>query len=148
METEDIRWKQRFSNYLKALNKLQEAITLQKDEWAHFTSTALSEIVKEGVIQRFEYTHELAWNLLRDYAIFQGNNEIRGSRDATKWAFKNELIKDGELWMDMILSRNQTSHNYNQEVSNEIFEKISNQYLPSFVGLKLVFEKLSISSTS
>ena len=107
----------------------------------------IDELIKEGLIQRFEYTHELAWNVMKDYALFQGNSTIGGSRDATREAYKLQIIENADLWMDMIISRNQTSHNYNQEVSNEIFEKISNQYLPLFVGLKLVFEKLSTSTS-
>src|SRR3954453_21900126 len=90
----DIRWQQRFSNFRKGLKKLEEAITLPRQEGASqsfpkmLAAPNAFELFKEGVIHRFEYTHELAWNVIRDYAAYQGNNTIRGSRDATKEGFK------------------------------------------------------------
>lgn len=127
---QDIRWKQRFSNFLKALKKLEEAVTLiiEKND----SSDILNEIIKEGLIQRFEYTHELAWNVMKDYAEYQGNFNIKGSRDATQEAFKINLIKNGEVWMDMIKSRNKTSHTYNNSVTEEICLKIVSEYLNEF----------------
>lgn len=89
---------------------------------------AIDEILKEGLIQRFEYTHQLAWNVMKDYAEYQGNNEIGGSRDATREAFKMRLISDAEGWMDMIKSRNETSHTYNEDTANSIIGKIINHY--------------------
>ncbi len=82
----DIRWKQRFSNYKKALAQLSKFIT--KGE--------LNELEEQGLIQSFEYTHELAWNLLRDYLFYQGNQNIHGSRDATRIAFSVGLIEDAD----------------------------------------------------
>ncbi|MEM9992222.1 MAG: nucleotidyltransferase substrate binding protein, partial [Bacteroidota bacterium] len=78
---EDIRWIQRLSNYKKALYKLGEAVTLSKER-------TLSELEKQGLIQAFEYTHELAWKVMQDFFVYQGNTEIRGSRDATRAAFQ------------------------------------------------------------
>ncbi len=83
---------------------------------------------KQGLIQAFEFTHELAWNTLKDYFTYQGNTAITGSRDATREAFKFNLIQDGEGWMEMIQSRNQTSHTYNLQIANEIESKICQQY--------------------
>ena len=128
---QDVRWEQRFSNFVKALNKLTEAVNyinehLQYEEQEDLQIVA--EIVKEGLIQRFEYTHELAWNVMKDYAAYQGNNLIKGSRDATREAFNMELITDGEVWMDMIRSRNQTSHTYNEETAHDIYGKIIRNY--------------------
>ena len=72
----------------------------------------LSELEKQGLIQAFEFTHELAWNVLKDYLEAQGFAELIGSKNATQQAFKNGLLEDGEAWMDMIRARNLTSHTY------------------------------------
>ena len=106
----DIRWEQRFSNYNKALKKLSEAIGYVKNKPKE---EVLDEILKEGIIQRFEYTHELAWNVMKDFLLEIGDVTLYGSKDATREAFKTELIKDGDVWMEMIKSRNKTSHTYN-----------------------------------
>ena len=89
-------------------------------------------IERQGLIQSFEFTHELAWNVMRDYFYYQGNAEIRGSRDATREAFKFDLIKNGEVWMDMIISRNKTSHTYDEDTANEIVENIITHYASLF----------------
>jgi len=132
---EDIRWKQRFSNYKNALSKLKDAISYYEFQTNEnkINDKQFIEILKEGLIQRFEYTHELAWNLMRDYAFYQGNSNVGGSRDAIKEAFKLNLISDYETWSDMIASRNQTSHTYNEEIVNEIFMKIKNEYINKFL---------------
>ncbi len=118
----DIRWKQRFQNYLRALNQLQQAVSLA-------TEGALSSLEKLGLIKSFEFTHELAWKSLKDFLEHRGNFDIYGSRDAVKEAFKIGLIDDGNTWMEMILSRNLTSHTYNETVADEIIEKIREGYL-------------------
>lgn len=134
---QDIRWEQRFSNFVKALNKLTKAVEYIKHEDNqdddHEKADVLDEIIKEGLIQRFEYTHELAWNVMKDYASYQGNDSVGGTRDASKEAFQLQLITDGKVWMDMIGSRNQTSHTYNEETANEIFSKILKLYYPAFM---------------
>lgn len=140
----DIRWEQRFANYKKALNKLSEAVNyiqlhLQKDDERKLDDVQ-DEMIKEGLIQRFEYTHELAWNLMKDYASYQGNSAIGGSRDATREAFQLQLIEDGKVWMDMIGSRNKTSHTYNEETANEIYFKILEEYYPAFLALDGIME--------
>ena len=87
---EDVRWKQRFVNFKKALAQLEDAVILSKQR-------ELSRLEKQGVIQAFEFTHELAWNVLKDYLEDQGEQNIRGSKDATRYAFRVSLITDGEL---------------------------------------------------
>lgn len=142
---QDIRWEQRFSNFVKALRKLSQAVEYIKhnfmDKDAPIDDSelghVLDEMIKEGLIQRFEYTHELAWNVMKDYAVFQGNADVGGSRDATREAFQLNLVTDGKVWMDMIGSRNKTSHTYNEETADEIYSKIMNAYYPAF----LAFEK-------
>lgn len=144
-DSKDIRWEQRFSNFNKALKKLSEAIKYIKNDWEekeididhNKTNEILEEIIKEGLIQRFEYTYEMAWNVMKDYAFYQGNIEIGGSRDAIRYAFSSNLISNGEIWMDMIKSRIKTSHTYNEEIANEIYLKILSEYYSSF----LIFEE-------
>jgi nucleotidyltransferase substrate binding protein (TIGR01987 family) len=133
----DIRWKQRFSNYVKALHKLEEAVLyVTQNNIDVNEALVLDDIIKEGLIQRFEYTHELAWNVMKDYAAYQGNISVGGSRDATREAFKMQLFAEGHIWMDMIKSRNETSHTYNQELANEIYDKILKDYYPAFLAFK------------
>jgi len=127
---EDIRWQQRFSNYQKALSQLTAAVELS-------TQRELSDLEKQGLIQAFEYTHELAWKTLKDFFAFQGQTEIYGSRDATRTAFRLGLIEDGEGWMDMIKNRNRTSHTYNKETAEEIILAIINNYAELFTTLAI-----------
>lgn len=134
MNKEDIRWQQRFSNYEKALKQLENAINIQN-------SRELTELEKQGLIQAFEFTHELAWNTLKDFFEYQGNTSITGSRDATREAFNKGLIQNGEGWMDMIRSRNKSSHTYNEEVAEEIVFHIKETYYPLFNELKIMLEK-------
>lgn len=134
-EQKDIRWEQRFSNFQKAFRKLDSAVEVIKGDSEGYiinVGELHREILKEGLIQRFEYTHQLAWNVMKDYAEYQGNNDISGSRDATREAFKMGLIIDAESWMDMIKSRNETSHTYNEETAEEIIQKIITIYHPLF----------------
>jgi nucleotidyltransferase substrate binding protein (TIGR01987 family) len=101
----------------------------------------LNELIKEGLIQRFEYTHELAWNVMKDYAEYEGNPNISGSRDASRETFKLQLVSNGEIWMDMIGSRNKTSNTYNEEIANEIYAKILKEYFPAFLEFKKIMEE-------
>jgi nucleotidyltransferase substrate binding protein (TIGR01987 family) len=135
MEELEFRWKQRFHNFGKAFLLLEEAVLLGYER-------ELSKLEEQGLIQRFEFTHELAWNMLKDYFEYQGNNSMTGSRDATREAFQTGLILDGEGWMDMIKSRNQSSHTYNEEVADDIRDKIVNHYFRLFAELNLKMKQL------
>lgn len=128
MEKSDIRWEQRFNNFTKALFQLKRATELSEER-------ELSELENQGLIQSFEYTHELAWKTLKDFLNFKGNKEIYGSKDATRAAFKYELIKKGEIWMDMIASRNESSHTYNEETADKIVKAIIDDYFMEFEKL-------------
>ena len=128
----DIRWQQRFANYNKALAQLQKFI--DKGE--------LNDLEEQGLIQAFEFTHELAWNVIKDYFDYQGSNNIYGSRDATREAFQKGIITDGEGWMEMIKSRNLTSHTYNVDVANDIREKVMNWYFDLFIDFQSKMQSL------
>lgn len=131
MIAKDIRWIQRFNNFEKALNQLTKFIEKGK----------LNEFERQGFIQAFEYTFELAWNTLKDYFEEQGEQNIFGSRDAFRLAFKRGLIEDGETWMKMITSRIATSHTYNEDVAVQISNDTKNLYYGEFVKL---YEKLKV----
>lgn len=139
--TEDIRWKQRLNNFLKALQSLTEAVLLAEQR-------ELSKLEQQGLIQGFEFTHELAWNVLKDYLEYQGIVGLIGSRDATRAAFKNGLIADGEAWMDMIKARNLTSHTYNTEIAEGIATDILQRFYPAFVAMVQTFTSLKNQDNS
>lgn len=135
MEKQDIRWIQRFHSYTKAFNQLKDAIELS-------ATRPLSKLEEQGLIQEFEYTHELAWKTMKDFLEDRGNSSLYGSKDVTRAAFKLGLIENGEVWMNMIKSRNETSHTYNEENATAIIKDILSNYFSSFVLLNEKFSDL------
>lgn len=136
MTDKDIRWKQRLENFSRALSQLKSAVTLAN-------SRPLSDLEKQGTIQAFEFTHELAWNVMKDYFEYQGGTQITGSRDATKESFQKGLIQNGDAWMEMLKSRNQTSHTYNVSTANDIVDKITKTYFDLFEAFERQMQGLS-----
>jgi nucleotidyltransferase substrate binding protein (TIGR01987 family) len=132
--TDDIRWKQRFDNYKRALHQLTLAVLLLEQR-------ALSDLEQQGIIQGFEFTHELAWNVLKDYLEYEGIQGLVGSRSTVREAFKRGLISDGEAWMDMIEKRNLSSHTYNLDVAEQLVTAIRSSYYPAFRALLERLEK-------
>jgi nucleotidyltransferase substrate binding protein (TIGR01987 family) len=136
--TTDIRWHQRLENYSKALQELSSAVQLAEQR-------PLSKLEKHGVIQGFEFTHELAWNVIKDYFFHQGQSNITGPRDATREAFNKQLIQEGDIWMEMIRSRNQTSHTYNAAIADEIVNKILYHYHTCFQNFLKKMQNLKLN---
>ena len=132
----DIRWKQRFNNYSRAFQTLIAAVELSR-------SRELSELEEQGLIQSFGFTHELAWNVLKDYLEDKGITGLIGSKDATRTAFKNGLIEDGEDWMRMIEDRNKTSHTYDPKIAREVVDNILKRFYPAFEKLAKKFTELN-----
>ena len=132
---QDIRWLQRFQNYQKAFAQLTQAVDLSRQR-------ALSKLEQQGLIQGFEYTHELAWNTLKDFLEARGAAAIFGSRDTTRAAFTAGLIDQGEVWMQMIQSRNQSTHTYNEEMMTQIVTAVIQTYMVEFTKLQSKFEQL------
>lgn len=126
----DIRWIQRLSNYSKAVARLVNAakITSSGEQFDNDTDNLL----KEGLIQRFEYVQELAWKVMKDYEEYQGYTDVQGSRDAIRKALQIGIIEDS-AWMNTIFSRNLTSHCYDEDEFNTVFKQIVDDYLPLFV---------------
>lgn len=96
----------------------------------------LTDLEKQGLIQAFEFTHELAWNTMKDFYEFQGESGIQGSRDAARLAFRRGLITSGEVWMDMIGSRNLSSHTYDEKTADDIVNDIRERYFHEFILLE------------
>ncbi len=125
MTPTDIRWIQRFNNFGKAFAQLKGAVELSRQR-------ELTKLEEQGLVQAFEYTHELAWNVLKDFLEARGARDLYGSRDTTREAFKAELIQNGDHWMKMIDSRNQTSHTYDETVAAKIVADIIQIYYAEF----------------
>jgi len=135
----DSRWIQRFANFQSALNQLKDGVDT-------FNSRDLSLLEKQGLIQAFEFTHELAWNVLKDYFEYQGNFNIKGSRDASREGFRYALVNDGNLWMQMIETRNLTSHIYDKQTAEDIVQTIVQSYFSEFLEFEKTMAKLSDES--
>lgn len=135
---QDIRWKQRFDNYQKAVGYL-------KSESEEYADTDI-DVIKKGIIQSFEITHELAWKLMQDILKWEGEVDIYGSKSASRLAFNRGLITHGEVWLDMVKSRNITVHTYDETVLTEEFNKIIKDYLPLFIEFEQRVEKLCQTS--
>ncbi len=128
MSDQDIRWVQRFNHLRKALSQLREAVQLSQNR-------PLSKLEEQGLIQAFEFTHELAWNTLKDFLESRGVYNLYGSKDTTREAFKAGIIERGEIWMGMISSRNLTSHTYDEATAAQIAADIRHAYFPEFEAL-------------
>jgi len=126
MMSEDIRWKQRFSSFKKAMKQLVDAMVLREER-------PLSVLEEQGVVQAFEYIHELAWKTLKDFMEDQSPSPIYGSKDAVRQAFRAGLLEDGEIWMEMIKSRNETSHTYDEKTKDKVVTAIVELYYPEFI---------------
>src|SRR6476659_6810312 len=119
MTNQDIRWVQRFSNFKKAFAKLEEVAKTR-------SVSDLSDLEQEGLIQRFEYTYELAWKTLQDLLRLKGYLDVAGPNPVLQQAFKDGYIADGDAWKRMKASRELSSHTYDQSTAEEIVENILN----------------------
>ncbi len=120
-----LRWKQRFENFERAFMLLREALEMDAGK--------LSDLEKEGVVQRFEYTYELAWKTLKDYLECSGVSldEITPKR-VVKQAFAAGIIEDGQTWIDMLEHRNLMSHAYDKDKFEAAVSAIRARYLKAF----------------
>jgi len=135
MKTKDIRWIQRFNSYTQALAQLSEFI--EKGD--------LNKFEEQGILHSFECVHDLAWKTLKHFLEHRGAGKIYGSRDATRSAFKTDLIEDGEIWMDMIQSRRIMPEAYDETIARELSSAIMGRYYPAFITLRGKMEELEAS---
>ena len=134
MKHQNIRWTQRADSFRKAFSRLKEAVELARQR-------KLSDLEAQGLIQGFVYTHELAWNTLKDFLQAQ-DFKLYGLRDTTRAAFKEGIIENGEAWMEMIHHRNLTTHIYNEDTAEEVVSAILNIYFSEFETLLTKIEQL------
>jgi nucleotidyltransferase substrate binding protein (TIGR01987 family) len=126
----DMRWQQRFGNFRLALARLTEAVELSQQR-------PLSDLERQGLIKAFEFTHELSWKTLKDFLVSRGVSDLFGSRDTTREAFAQGLIRDGEVWMEMVRHRNLSAHTYDEATVLEIVAAVVSTYLAAFEELQV-----------
>ena len=139
MASDDQRWQQRFENFRRALVRLDEAVQLSQQR-------PLTELERQGLIQAFEFTHELSWKTLKDFFAERGVGDLYGSRDTTREAFSQGLILDGELWMQMIRHRNLSTHTYDEKTIADIVDAVTSAYLGAFLQLETTLLHLQASA--
>ena len=111
---------ERIENFKKAYNIFFDAVqAYNKDE--------NSVLIQMALVKSFEICIELAWKVLKDYLQQKGINSLL-PKDVIKEAFSTEIIKNGQVWIDMINARNSTSHEYNIDKVNVIIKNISSNY--------------------
>ena len=130
MNAKEIRWKQRFQNFEKAFFQFDEAVS---------SIDKLSVLEKEGLIQRFEYTFELAWKTLKDYLESQ-EVEAKFPREVIKKGFQYEIISDGEMWMEMLEKRNLIAHTYDKEIFEKAVSQVVDLFHPEVKKLFIYFK--------
>ena len=133
----DIRWIQRYDNFHKAGTRLL-AVT-EADRYID----DLSELEIEGLVQRFQYTFELAWKVLQDVLQYKGYDFMLGPNGTMKMAFEDGLISDHDNWRKMAKSRNTLSHVYDEEEALPIVRLIYSDYAPLLKQLDKTLEELS-----
>lgn len=126
MNNSDVRWKQRFTNYTKALSLLENALNIEQPDI----------VQKAGIIQFFEMCCELSWKVLKDYLEEQGFNDVNTPRNAIKKAFEIGIIENGHDWMDLLVDRNLSVHTYDEEKATNLDLLIHTKYYPLFQKLK------------
>lgn len=126
----DIRWEQRLTNFRRAFAQLEKAVAQE----------TYSDLERQGLIQCFEFTYELAWNTLKDFLEDQGYTGLTGAKDAIQTAFQVGLIADGPEWLRMHRSRNLTSHTYNERTALAIADAIRQTYANLFTALLATLE--------
>ena len=124
----EIRWEQRFENFQKSLRNLEETVACVQQE-------GLSKIYTMALIQAFEISFELGWKTMKDYLEFDGI-KVTTPREVIKSAFSNEIITDGQSWIDMMNARNKTSHTYQEPLAQQLANDIINNYTPLFTELE------------
>lgn len=131
----DIRWQQRFQNFERAFTLLRTALEERAPE-------KFNQLELEGLVQRFEYTFELAWKTLKDYLEHQGVALSEATpRAVLKAAFAAKIIDDGQTWIDMLAHRNLMSHTYDCEKFEQAVRALRARYVDAFDGIYELLKK-------
>ena len=133
----DIRWLQRYSNFHKACLRLLEVTQSGQ------SINDLSELEQEGLVQRFEYTFELAWKTLQDLMIYKGYEFMSGPTGTMKMAFEDGMLSDQDGWRKMAKSRNTLSHVYDEDEAEASVQLIFSEYAPMLMQLDEKLTRLS-----
>lgn len=128
----DLRWKQRFQNFKKANGNLIETYNC-------IESNGINKIYTMALIQAFEISFELGWKTIKDYLEYNGIN-VDTPRASIKEGFSGNIIKDGQVWIEMMETRNKTSHTYKEDFANQTAEEILNKYIPLLKELETTLE--------
>jgi len=122
---------ERYKDYSNAVSRLKEALAANVD----------NDFIYDAVIQRFEFTYELSWKLLKAYISYQGIADVNTPREVYKEAFAASIIVDGELWIEMLNDRNLTSHVYDETQAKRIYCRVKDRYFQLFDSLKKRLER-------
>lgn len=131
----DIRWIQRFDNYHKACQRVLKITESDR----HVDD--LSDLEMEGLVQRFEYTFELAWKVLQDLMKYKGYEFVQGPNGTLAQAFEDGIISDHDGWRQMARARITTAQTYNEEEVKEVAHDIYAKYALLLKDLDLKLEK-------
>ena len=132
----DVRYIQRFENFDKSFLLLKEALAIKTP----------SIVEKAGGIQFFEIAFELSWKLMKDYLDFLGY-EVNSPRDAIKQSFSINLLEEGGIWLDALMDRNLTVHTYDENIANDVYQKIKNDYFLLLEALHNKFREIICSDS-
>ena len=129
---QNLRWVQRYQNFQKSIINLQDTkICIEKD--------GLNKIYTMALIQAYEIAFELAWKTTKDYLQYSGI-KVDTPRETIKEAFANNIITDGQLWIEMMEARNKTSHTYKEDFAKELALDILNTYIKNLEKLSEIFK--------
>lgn len=120
-------------NFLRSVHRIQESIEMYQQQPSN-------DIIRDGMIYRFKISFEFSWKALKEYLLDQGvANELNFPKQVLKTAYGNQMINDESVWLDMLESRNRTSHIYDDRIAAKIARDISTRFLPVLEDLAEYF---------
>lgn len=123
---------QKLKNFNTALQRLTEGLNKYNDQ---------DDLSRDGLIQRFEFTFELAWKTLKALFEAEGLMGLNSPKSVLKEAFTADLINDEDVWLKMLYDRNTTVHIYSEKLAKEICQNIKEKYVQQFRELAVKLEK-------
>jgi nucleotidyltransferase substrate binding protein (TIGR01987 family) len=130
----NIRWQQRFQNFQKAFTSLTESNEALLAE-------PNNSFIKDSLIQRYEYSIELAWKTLKDFLEHEGYTEAVSPKAVLRLALKEGYLKNPE-WLNALEDRNKTSHAYDEQMAKEVIAEIQTVYFGLLADLNQTLQKL------
>ena len=130
--TQNIRWKQRFQNFEKALTVFKDRCSEVKD---HPKGSKYYDAFQMALVQAFEILIELSWKVLKDYLENEGYTEVQTGKKAFRQAFQDRIIENGEIWLKALEIRNSTSHIYDVSILEDLNVFVIESFLPEIKKL-------------